>query len=52
MTLAHGCSKSFRETIHRHFHIVLAAVLKMSVDIIMPAANYNDEVPEYILNNH
>ncbi|CAI9294005.1 unnamed protein product [Lactuca saligna] len=59
MTLSHGCSNRFvqeffnhyGETIHRHFHIVLADVLKMSADIIRPAANYNDEVPEYILNN-
>ncbi|KAJ0882785.1 putative harbinger transposase-derived nuclease domain-containing protein [Helianthus annuus] len=39
------------ETIHRHFHAVLAAVLKMSADIIKPSANYNDDVPDYILNN-
>ncbi|CAI9302584.1 unnamed protein product [Lactuca saligna] len=59
MTLADGCSNRFvqdffnhsGETIHRHFHTVLAVVLKMSADIITPAANYNDEVPEYILNN-
>nr|KAJ0186356.1 hypothetical protein LSAT_V11C900492910 [Lactuca sativa] len=64
MTLAHGCSNRFvqeffdhfREMIHRHFHIVLAAVLKMSAvkmsaGIIRPTTNYNDEVPKYILNN-
>nr|KAJ0190582.1 hypothetical protein LSAT_V11C800418470 [Lactuca sativa] len=59
MTLAHGCSNRFvqeffnhsGETIHRHFHTVLEAVLKLSVDIIKPYANYNDDVPEYILNN-
>ncbi|CAH1445357.1 unnamed protein product [Lactuca virosa] len=38
------------ETIHRHFHIVLKVVLKLSADIIKPDANYNDDVPEYILN--
>ncbi|KAJ9552300.1 hypothetical protein OSB04_016345 [Centaurea solstitialis] len=36
------------ETISRHFHRVLKAVLKMSADIIKPTANYNDEIPEYI----
>ncbi|CAI9287724.1 unnamed protein product [Lactuca saligna] len=59
MTLAHGCSNRFvqeffnhsGETIHRHFHTVLKAVLKLSADIIKPDANYNDDVPEYILNN-
>ncbi|CAI9264297.1 unnamed protein product [Lactuca saligna] len=59
MALSHGCSNRFvqeffnhfGETIHRHFHTVLAAVFKMSADIIRPAANYNDEVPEYTLNN-
>ncbi|CAI9285640.1 unnamed protein product [Lactuca saligna] len=59
MTLAHGCSNRFvqeffnhsGETIHRHFHTVLEAVLKLSADIIKPDANYNDDVPEYILNN-
>uniref|UniRef100_A0A251U029 DUF8040 domain-containing protein n=1 Tax=Helianthus annuus TaxID=4232 RepID=A0A251U029_HELAN len=53
MTLAHGCTnrfvqKSFNhsgETIHRHFYKVMAAVLKMSANIIKPSANYNDEVP-------
>ncbi|KAI3732985.1 hypothetical protein L1987_64199 [Smallanthus sonchifolius] len=35
----------------RHFYRVLAAVLKMSADIIKPAANYNDDVPAYIFNN-
>ncbi|CAH1445358.1 unnamed protein product [Lactuca virosa] len=34
----------------RHFHIVLKVVLKLSADIIKPDANYNDDVPEYILN--
>ncbi|XP_022030420.2 uncharacterized protein LOC110931331 [Helianthus annuus] len=41
----------FGETIHRHFYRVLAAVLRMSADIIKPAANYNDDVPAHILNN-
>ncbi|GKA55381.1 putative nuclease HARBI1 isoform X1 [Tanacetum coccineum] len=39
------------ETIHRHFHKVLKAVLKLSGDIIKPNANYNEEVPPQILNN-
>ncbi|XP_035846381.1 uncharacterized protein LOC110940740 isoform X2 [Helianthus annuus] len=43
--------KETRETIHRHFHRVLRAVLKLSGDIIMPKANYNDEVPRQLLNN-
>lgn len=59
MTLAHGCSNRFvqeafnhsGETIHRHFHKVLDAVLRMSVDIIKPASNYNEDTPQYILNN-
>nr|KAJ0202523.1 hypothetical protein LSAT_V11C500264830 [Lactuca sativa] len=59
MTLAHGCSNKFvqeffnhsGETIHRHFHTVLKAVLKLSAGIIKPDANYNDDVPEFILNN-
>ncbi|CAI9262654.1 unnamed protein product [Lactuca saligna] len=42
---------SSRETIHRHFHTVLEAMLKLSDDIIKPDANYNDHVPKYILNN-
>nr|KAJ0190043.1 hypothetical protein LSAT_V11C800413860 [Lactuca sativa] len=58
MSLAHGCSNRFVqdffnhswEMIHRHFHTVLEVVLKLSVDIIKPDANYNDDVPEYILN--
>nr|KAJ0197207.1 hypothetical protein LSAT_V11C700379940 [Lactuca sativa] len=58
MTLAHGCSNRFvqeffnhsGETIHRHFHKVFESVLKLSADIIMPDTNYNDDVPEYILN--
>nr|KAJ0197218.1 hypothetical protein LSAT_V11C700380120 [Lactuca sativa] len=58
MTSAHGCSNTFvqeffnhsGETIHMHFHIVLEAMLKLSADIIKPDANYNDDVPEYILN--
>ncbi|CAI9298996.1 unnamed protein product [Lactuca saligna] len=58
MTLAHGCNNRFvkecfnhsGETIHRHFHTVLEAVLKLSADIIKPDVNYNDDVPEYILN--
>ncbi|KAL4580225.1 hypothetical protein LXL04_016410 [Taraxacum kok-saghyz] len=59
VTLAHGCSNRFLqeifnhsgETVHRHFYAVLAAVLKMSADLIKPAGNYNDVVPNYILNN-
>ncbi|XP_022027780.1 uncharacterized protein LOC110928996 [Helianthus annuus] len=59
MTLAHGCTNRFvqesfnhyGETIHRHFHKVMAAVLKMSANIIKPSTNYNDEVPAHILNN-
>nr|KAJ0194111.1 hypothetical protein LSAT_V11C800435240 [Lactuca sativa] len=58
MTLAHGSSNRFvqeffnhsGETIHRNFHIVLEVVLKLSADIIKPDANYNDDVPRYILN--
>ncbi|KAL4561367.1 hypothetical protein LXL04_033532 [Taraxacum kok-saghyz] len=30
----------------------MGAVLRMSVDIIKPADNYNDVVPDYVLNNH
>ncbi|KAJ0781661.1 hypothetical protein HanPI659440_Chr06g0251791 [Helianthus annuus] len=53
LILAHGCGNRLAqeifnhsgETIHRHFHHVLRAVLKLSGDIIMPKANYNDEVP-------
>ncbi|GKE05196.1 putative nuclease HARBI1 isoform X1, partial [Tanacetum coccineum] len=49
--LAHGCGNRLaqetfnhsRETIHRHFHKVLKAVLKLSGDIIKPNANYNEE---------
>ncbi|XP_076940643.1 uncharacterized protein LOC143609906 [Bidens hawaiensis] len=59
MTLDHGCANRFvlesfnhsKETIHRHFYKVLASVLKMSAEIIKPAANYNDDVPAHILNN-
>nr|KAJ0205939.1 hypothetical protein LSAT_V11C500290280 [Lactuca sativa] len=51
MTLAHGCSNKLvqeffnhsGEMIHRHFHTVLEAVLKLSADIIKPDANYNDD---------
>nr|KAJ0215989.1 hypothetical protein LSAT_V11C300139380 [Lactuca sativa] len=58
MTLAYGCSNRFvkeffnhsEETIHKHFHTVLEPVLKLSADIIKPDANYNDDVPKYILN--
>ncbi|KAL4556017.1 hypothetical protein LXL04_038652 [Taraxacum kok-saghyz] len=57
--LAHGCTNRFMqeifnhsgETISRHFHKVLKAVLKMSADIIKPNDNYNHNVPDYILNN-
>ncbi|KAJ0509196.1 putative harbinger transposase-derived nuclease domain-containing protein [Helianthus annuus] len=59
LILAHGCGNRLAqeifnhsgETIHRHFHRVLRAVLKLSGDIIMPKANYNDEVPPQLLNN-
>ncbi|XP_021990077.1 putative nuclease HARBI1 isoform X1 [Helianthus annuus] len=59
LILAHGCGNRLAqeifnhsgETIHRHFHRVLRAVLKLSGDIIMPKANYNDEVPRQLLNN-
>nr|KAJ0210737.1 hypothetical protein LSAT_V11C400210600 [Lactuca sativa] len=44
ITLDHRCP-------NRHFHTILATVLKMSVNIIKPTTNYNDVVPEYILNN-
>ncbi|GJW27733.1 putative nuclease HARBI1 isoform X1, partial [Tanacetum coccineum] len=59
MILAHGCGNRLAqetfnhsgETIHRHFHKVLKAVLKLSGDIIKPNTNYNEEVPPQILNN-
>lgn len=59
MTIAHGCGnrlvqETFNhsgETIHRHFHKVLRAVLRLSNDIIKPSASYNDEVSLHILNN-
>ncbi|KAJ0895219.1 hypothetical protein HanPSC8_Chr09g0397941 [Helianthus annuus] len=59
LILAHGCGNRLAqeifnhsgETIQRHFHRVLRAVLKLSGDIIMPKANYNDEVPRQLLNN-
>lgn len=59
LTLAHGCGNRLvqdtfnhsGETIHRHFHTVLKAVLKLSGDIIRPNANYNEEVPPQILND-
>ena len=37
--------------IHRNFHTVLKVMLKLSADIIKSDANYNDDVPDYILNN-
>ena len=48
-----SCKKfsNIPETISRHFHNVLTAVLKMSVVIIRPDDNYNDHVPEYISSN-
>nr|KAJ0207751.1 hypothetical protein LSAT_V11C500252800 [Lactuca sativa] len=57
--LAHGCGNRLvqeffnhsRETIHRHFHKVLDVVVNLSKGIIKPNANYNDTIPEYILNN-
>ncbi|KAJ9556781.1 LOW QUALITY PROTEIN: hypothetical protein OSB04_011395 [Centaurea solstitialis] len=60
MTLAHGCGnrllqETFNhsgETVIRHFHKVLKVVLKLSVDIIKPNANYNEVVPAHILNTH
>ncbi|KAI3782587.1 hypothetical protein L2E82_12638 [Cichorium intybus] len=59
MTLAHGCGnrlvqETFNhsgETIHRHFHTVLKAVLKLSGDFIKPNATYNEDVSEHIINN-
>ncbi|KAJ9553150.1 hypothetical protein OSB04_017195 [Centaurea solstitialis] len=59
MTLAHGAMNRFTqetfgrsgETVYRHFSIVLAAVMKMSADMIKSAANYDDDIPEYVLNN-
>ncbi|GJZ75485.1 hypothetical protein Tco_0639950 [Tanacetum coccineum] len=53
LILVHGCGNRLAqetfnhsgETIHRHFHKVLKAVLKLSGDIIRPNANYNEEVP-------
>ncbi|KAL4583406.1 hypothetical protein LXL04_007977 [Taraxacum kok-saghyz] len=57
--LAHGCTNRFMqelfnqsgETISRDFHMVLEVVLKMSAVIIKPDDNYNDKVPDHILNN-
>ena len=57
MTLAHDagnrlCQETFNrsgETVSRHFHAVLEAVLKLSADIIQPKANYNEET--HILTN-
>ncbi|KAI3771087.1 hypothetical protein L6452_02241 [Arctium lappa] len=59
MILAHGCGnrliqETFNhsgETIHRHFHAVLQAVLRLSADIIKPNATYNEDVPVHILTN-
>ncbi|KAD4180047.1 hypothetical protein E3N88_28638 [Mikania micrantha] len=55
---AHGCMSKFvqesfndsGETIHKHLHIVLAVVLKMSADIIKPPVNFNDEAEEESYN--
>ena len=60
MTLAHDagnrlCQETFNrsgETVSRHFHAVLKAVLKLSADIIQPNANYNEETPTHILTNN
>ncbi|KAL7600320.1 hypothetical protein Lser_V15G24828 [Lactuca serriola] len=57
--LAHGCGNRLvqeffnhsGETIHRHFHKVLDVVVNLSKDIIKPNANYNETIPEHILNN-
>jgi hypothetical protein len=58
-TLAHGCGNRLTqetfnhsgETVSRHFHTVLKAVLNLSADIIKPNANYNENVPTHILTN-
>ncbi|XP_023741115.1 uncharacterized protein LOC111889213 [Lactuca sativa] len=57
--LAHGCGNRLvqelfnhsGETILRHFHKVLDVVVNLSKDIIKPNANYNETIPEHILNN-
>nr|KAJ0198482.1 hypothetical protein LSAT_V11C700376310 [Lactuca sativa] len=46
MNFAHGFSNRFV-----NFHTVLKVMLKLSADIIKSDANYNDDVPDYILNN-
>ncbi|XP_071700423.1 uncharacterized protein [Rutidosis leptorrhynchoides] len=59
LILAHGCGNRLAqetfnhsgETIHRHFHKILKAVLKLSGDIIKPNTCYNEEVPPQILND-
>ncbi|XP_023743163.1 uncharacterized protein LOC111891341 [Lactuca sativa] len=57
--LAHGCGNRLvqefcnhtGETIHRHFHKFLDAVVNLSKYNIKPNANYNKTIPEHILNN-
>nr|KAJ0198186.1 hypothetical protein LSAT_V11C700348180 [Lactuca sativa] len=57
--LAHGCGNRLvqeffnhsGETIHRHFHKVLDVVVNLSKYIIKANANYNETIPEHILNN-
>ncbi|CAI9269988.1 unnamed protein product [Lactuca saligna] len=57
--LAHGCGNRLvqeffnhsGEIVHRHFHKVLDVVVNLSKDIIKPKANYNEAIPEHILNN-
>nr|KAJ0200882.1 hypothetical protein LSAT_V11C600324110 [Lactuca sativa] len=56
--LAHACGNRlvqeffnhFGERIHKHFHKVLDVVVILSKDIIKPNANYNETIPEHILN--
>ncbi|XP_071727634.1 uncharacterized protein [Rutidosis leptorrhynchoides] len=51
LILAHRCGNRLAqetfnhsgETIHRHFHMILKAVLKLSGDIIKPNTRYNEE---------
>ncbi|XP_071726752.1 uncharacterized protein [Rutidosis leptorrhynchoides] len=59
LILVHGCGNRLAqetfnhsgETIHRHFHMILKAVLKLSGDIIKPNTRYNEEVSPQLLNN-
>ncbi|XP_023743161.2 uncharacterized protein LOC111891338 [Lactuca sativa] len=57
--LAHGCGNRLlqeffnhsAEIIHRHFHKFLDVVVNLSKYNIKPNANYNETIPEHILNN-